>query len=91
MLRTLSILPEYLKKGPEMLRFCWSGKEDSNLRPLPPEDDAPAITRRFSVLFRAASMAHDGTDSRLVPGIRFRFDLQPLSMAALSQAGGASE
>jgi hypothetical protein len=26
----------------------WSGREDSNLRPLPPEDDAPALIRLFS-------------------------------------------
>jgi len=27
----------------------WSGKEDSNLRPLPPEDASPRVTPRFSV------------------------------------------
>lgn len=60
-------------------------------RAMSPEDDAPAVIWRFSALFRGPSVAHDGTDSRLVPGMRFRFNLQPLSMAALSQAGGASE
>ena len=31
-----------------MLRKQWSGREDSNLRPLPPEDGVPRVTERIS-------------------------------------------
>jgi len=40
-----------------MADFCeikWSGREDSNLRPLPPENGCPAVTQRF---FVASAMA----------------------------------
>jgi hypothetical protein len=45
----------------------WSGKEDSNLRPLPPENGSPAVTRRISVATRRTKAAPDSPCSRLVP------------------------
>jgi hypothetical protein len=45
----------------------WSGREDSNLRPLPPEDASPAVTRRISVVIRRIRSAHDRVCSGLIP------------------------
>jgi hypothetical protein len=45
---------------------AWSGKEDSNLRPLPPENVAPDGTRRFSASFRGAHLSQNGVCSRMV-------------------------
>ena len=58
----------------------WSGKEDSNLRPLPPENVAPERTRRFSVVRGRAAVPFSGACSWLIPGFRFKLDLRPLSM-----------
>jgi len=46
----------------------WSGKEDSNLRPLPPEDVSPALLRWFYVGLRRKRALFDGLCSRLIPG-----------------------
>ncbi len=45
----------------------WSGKEDSNLRPLPPEDAAPTRTQHktVNIAYLFVHLAH--TYSRLVP------------------------
>lgn len=56
-----------------MLSFqgnVWSGREDSNLRPLPPEDATPDCTRRFSVVRRRHLVAFRGACSRLIHGFR---------------------
>lgn len=53
----------------KMADFCgaiWSGKEDSNLRPLPPEDVAPDVTRRISVVLSRTDGAHGAVCSSLV-------------------------
>ena len=70
-------------KGNEMaenLGLKWSGKEDSNLRPLPPEDAEPVSTRRFSVPFVAVGVLSDGVCSRLIHGQRFMLFHRPLSI-----------
>lgn len=51
----------------QMLGLNWSGKEDSNLRPLPPEDADPASTRRFSVTRRGVWPSYDRICSCLIP------------------------
>jgi hypothetical protein len=48
------------------MKTNWSGKEDSNLRPLPPEGASPAITRRFTVAQRRKWSAYDRVCSRLI-------------------------
>lgn len=55
----------------------WSGKEDSNLRPLPPEGGSPDGIARFSVLSGAANVLFDGTCSLVVHGARFTLNLNP--------------
>lgn len=45
----------------------WSGKEDSNLRPLPPEGASPTRTPRISVTFPCMDSALDALCSRTVP------------------------
>ena len=45
----------------------WSGKEDSNLRPLPPESISPRRTRQFSVIFLERLPAYARLRSRSVP------------------------
>jgi hypothetical protein len=47
-------------------RNNWSGKEDSNLRPLPPENASPAVMRRFSVASSARDMPFRGVCSRFI-------------------------
>ena len=47
----------------------WSGKEDSNLRPLPPEDASPLGIRRFSVVRGAVCLSRNDVCSRLVSGL----------------------
>ncbi len=66
-----------------MLRNQWSGKEDSNLRPLPPEGTGPPVLRRISVATRRTRPSHSGTDSLSVPGARFIADLRPLSVGVV--------
>jgi hypothetical protein len=53
---------------PENPTISWSGREDSNLRPLPPEDADPVFIRRFSVVFRAFPLLSSGLESRFVRG-----------------------
>jgi hypothetical protein len=50
-----------------MVENAWSGREDSNLRPLPPEDAGPGVTARVSVGFRRTLTASVGLCSRLIP------------------------
>lgn len=55
----------------KMADFCeanWSGKRDSNPRPLPPEDVAPAATWRFSVAAQRTTSAPGAACSRSVHG-----------------------
>lgn len=47
----------------------WSGKEDSNLRPLPPEDASPLGIRRFSVVRGAVCLSRNDVCSWLVSGL----------------------
>ena len=44
----------------------WSGKEDSNLRPLPPEDASPLGIRHFLVANGGDRVSQNGVCSRLV-------------------------
>lgn len=48
--------------------FKWSGREDSNLRPLPPEGVSPRRTRRFSVGSVSERGASACVCSRLIHG-----------------------
>jgi len=58
----------------------WSGREDSNLRPLPPERISPSRTRARPVTFQSARLPSSGACSRAVPGARFKTSLRPLSI-----------
>jgi hypothetical protein len=58
-------------------RNRWSGREDSNLRPLPPERVAPRRTRCFSKVFPQRAVRSDGRCSRLFHGRRFNVNLGP--------------
>lgn len=56
-----------------MADFCevmWSGREDSNLRPLPPEGVAPDGIERFSAPSVGEGVMSGGTESLSVPPIR---------------------
>jgi hypothetical protein len=55
----------------------WSGREDSNLRPLPPEGVAPERIRCFPTAFPRRVMLSDGQCSFLVHGRRFKLNLGP--------------
>jgi hypothetical protein len=55
----------------------WSGREDSNLRPLPPEGVAPRRIRCFSAVFPGRSIPSVRRCSRLVAGRRFSANLGP--------------
>ena len=57
----------------------WSGREDSNLRPLPPERKAPSRTRWHLAASPLGEMLSGGACSRGVPGSGFTVSLQPLS------------
>jgi hypothetical protein len=63
-----------------VLELKWSGKEDSNLRPLPPEDVAPSLIRRISAAFQRTAPAYSGICSRAVHGEGSLANLQPLSL-----------
>jgi len=47
-------------------RKCWSGREDSNLRPLPPEDAAPQRKWRKTVVSARRSLSNNGICSRSI-------------------------
>jgi hypothetical protein len=69
-------------KPPQKLAFFsasnWSGREDSNLRPLPPEGGAPARIRCFAMAFQESPVASDGPCSRLVAGVNLGLNFRPL-------------
>ena len=69
----------------------WSGKEDSNLRPLPPEGGSPDGIARFSVLSGASNVLSDGTCSLAVHGARFTLNLNPCLSANRALALRAGE
>jgi hypothetical protein len=58
----------------------WSGREDSNLRPLPPERIAPNRIGRFSVVRARAALRSRGPCSCTVHAIRFALNFEPLSI-----------
>ena len=58
----------------------WSGREDSNLRPLPPEGVSPRRTRCFPVLFHGSAMSSDSLCSCTVPAQGSTPDLGALSL-----------
>ena len=68
-------------------RKTWSGREDSNLRPLPPENVYPADTQRIPVGFSHTRLSHGGIVSRFVHGPRFKLGLRPLSYRLASSEG----
>ncbi len=61
----------------------WSGREDSNLRPLPPERIAPERTQAFKTAFPDGPLSLDGTGSHAVHGRRFKLNFRPLSILRL--------
>ena len=82
--RALSIFTTLAAKSLE----TWSGKRDSNLRPLPPEDAAPAGTRRFSVVSAAPVVLFRGAGCHAVHGARFICVPRPLFTTERSRARG---
>lgn len=76
-LRPLSFAP---MRRAENRQICWSGKEDSNLRPLPPEGCYPSVSAHFPVHFAYRRLSSGGPCSLLVHGRRFNLILQPLSV-----------
>ena len=67
----------------EMLVFTgekWSGREDSNLRPLPPEDNSPSRTPQFSVGFAWVTGAYACVCSRFLHGGGSISNLRALSL-----------
>ena len=61
------------------IRNYWSGREDSNLRPLPPEYGDHQRTRCFFVVSPIDRTAFERTVSRCVLGSRFNLNRRPLS------------
>ena len=61
----------------ETSQKMWSGKEDSNLRPLPPEDASPSVTRRIYDDFCRTIGAPVAVCSRLVRGNGSFWTLNP--------------
>lgn len=73
-------------------RKMWSGKEDSNLRPLPPEGGSPTRTpQKIETPPRTTrSIAAHVAMLFTVPGeFRFRLNLGPLSISSSSRGGAA--
>ena len=50
------------------LLINWSGREDSNLRPLPPENDTPSRIGRLSVALDCTGQRFDAICSRFGHG-----------------------
>jgi hypothetical protein len=67
----------------------WSGREDSNLRPLPPEGAAPSLRPWFSVVGSPRQGALAGVCSRLIHGARFMRHLGALSFPPLASGRAA--
>jgi hypothetical protein len=61
-------------------RVSWSGRLDSNQRPLPPERTAPTRTPRFSVVSHRGKVLSNAPCSRPVHGPRFAANLGALSL-----------
>jgi hypothetical protein len=55
----------------------WSGREDSNLRPLPPEGSAPRLIRARSMISLGNRMAPEGAHYGTVRAKRFKMNLGP--------------
>ena len=55
-------------KIPHLRIVKWSGREDSNLRPLPPEDVSPSRIPQLSVVSQAVNDAYTDVCSRSVYG-----------------------
>ena len=78
-------------KALETLGLNWSGREDSNLRPLPPEGVSPSVTQRFSVVRGLKGGAYPCVRSRAVHARRFGLNLEHcLSGPARLPSRGAS-
>lgn len=55
----------------------WSGREDSNLRPLPPERNGPSVTRWFIKDSSRRGLWSDGERSFPVPAMNLFLNLGP--------------
>lgn len=55
------------RNQPFLAEDVWSGREDSNLRPLPPEDDDPAGMWQFFAAYCADGTLFTGVCSLTVP------------------------
>jgi hypothetical protein len=66
--------------------FIWSGREDSNLRPLPPEDASRALIEGHTKGNRHITAAYRALCSRFVLGIGSKRPLGPCPRAGV---GGA--
>ena len=63
----------------------WSGKEDSNLRPLPPEGGGPAFTRRIPVIACFTRTAYSRVCSPFIHGIGSKRTFDPCLNASPSR------
>jgi hypothetical protein len=65
------------RTGAIRLVNCWSGKLDSNQRPLPPERVSPRRIGCFLTISSGGKVLSDGPCSRIVHGPRFNVNLNP--------------
>jgi hypothetical protein len=74
MAKVQNVAPRPVHIGAKCLK-SWSGREDSNLRPLPPEGVSPVRIRRFSVVSHAQAGAPSASCCHAVHGARFNMNL----------------
>jgi hypothetical protein len=77
----MSLQPEFAGQPEERQNddFAWSGREDSNLRPLPPEDKFPRLIGLFLLSFLNSSLPFFSFLYQGENGPRFMTNLGPLS------------
>ena len=76
---------------PHLRIESWSGREDSNLRPLPPEGISPSRIALFSVPFTDGIGAYSAACLSVFKGLGFNLNLGALSLPTplrLAMAGG---
>ena len=84
-------------RGRAPLTYCfrWSGREDSNLRPLPPEDAAPRLIPWCLVRSVQVAFAFVASPFCLFSAPRFTVNLRPLckpgSLSTLGQRDMAAQ
>ena len=66
-----------LPEGEFYSRKRWSGREDSNLRPLPPEGVSPSRAWRFTAVILWQTLRSEGLCSFPVHGLNLGLNLGP--------------